>query len=793
MSELDFERQQEENSDSLVGIDFQRLLIAVYKSWIWLLLFLILGLVAGYYVIKYSKPVYRASSLIKLEIQSDASDAGLGMGIGSSLTKQIDNLSGEIEMIKSPLVAKNVINQLNINASYYAIGKVLTTEIYKTTPFFVQVIDGYEKLPFNREIFVTFKNETEFEIGFENQKPLTHKIGDIINFNSYKIALKRNQEMPGIQGQKDFLFVMHDESYLTNYLLNNLEVNIVNKEAKTISIAFQGHNKEKNIDIVNAFDSVYLKHSLEKKQKSQDQSIQFIESQIENTSKLLEESELEIENFLKNFGSVSPEGEFSSLKTKLEALEIKQAELVTSNKSLDNVLKFVESHKSTDNIVPVIFGLENQHIANLIGELNKLIKEEELMKISNKDNTIAYRKISTEISIVKSQMIDHIIENKKYNMAQLKALKENINAFQSTFRTLPSKETEINRIKRYNALYEKFYLMLLDKRIQYQILKAGTVPEFVILSPAHSSSEPVSPQVEKIWFFALIGGLIPGFLFIGINYLLLNLILSPKEVEKKCKAPLLGLVPTFKKKILEHSSLIVDQNPKSAISEALRSIRSNTDFIVGRKNKTMIGVTSTVSGEGKTMFAINYAAVMAMSGKKVIVLDLDMRKPKIHLGFNTTNQHGMSSLLIGQSNLLECIKRSRLDGLDFITSGPIPPNPSELILKPEFEQLLTDLHLLYDVIMIDTPPIGLVTDSFHVLSKADMAVYIIRANYSKKSVIENINNIWKAKKFPNLSVVVNDVNTGSIYGYKYGYGDGYGYYEDDKKEKGYLAKLIQKN
>jgi len=227
MSELDFERQQDENSDSLVGIDFQRLFIAVYKSLIWLLLFLILGLVAGYYVIKYSKPVYKASSLIKLEIQSDASDAGLGMGVGSSLAKQIDNLSGEIELIKSPLVAKSVIKQLNIDVSYYAIGKVLTTEIYKTTPFFVQVIEGHNKLPFNREIYVTFKNETEFEIGFENQKPITHKIGDIINFNTYKIALKRNEAMPGIQGQKDFLFVIHNESYLANYLLKDLEVNIV--------------------------------------------------------------------------------------------------------------------------------------------------------------------------------------------------------------------------------------------------------------------------------------------------------------------------------------------------------------------------------------------------------------------------------------------------------------------------------------------------------------------------------------------------------------------------------------
>jgi capsular exopolysaccharide synthesis family protein len=245
------------------------------------------------------------------------------------------------------------------------------------------------------------------------------------------------------------------------------------------------------------------------------------------------------------------------------------------------------------------------------------------------------------------------------------------------------------------------------------------------------------------------------------------------------------------------STLVVDKNPKSSISEALRSIRTNSDFMLPKKSKQIIGVTSTISGEGKTFFAINYAAILALTGKKVVILDLDMRKPKIHVGFNVDNSIGMSSILSGMTTWKEAVQHSTLHNLDLIPAGPIPPNPNELLLKKEFDDLIDQLFLEYDIIMADNPPIGLVTDANNVFKKCDLSIYVVRSGYSKENVISNINNLYKSKNYTNLSVIINDVNRSNIYGgkYGYGYGYGYGYYEDDGgelKTKSRIKKFFKK-
>ncbi len=240
------------------------------------------------------------------------------------------------------------------------------------------------------------------------------------------------------------------------------------------------------------------------------------------------------------------------------------------------------------------------------------------------------------------------------------------------------------------------------------------------------------------------------------------------------------------------SILVVDKNPKSSISESLRSIRTNSDFMLPKKSKQIIGVTSTISGEGKTFFAINYAAILALTGKKVVILDLDMRKPKIHVGFNVDNSIGMSSILSGMSNWKDAIKKSPLTNLDIIPAGPIPPNPNELLLKKDFDDLIDSLFLEYDYIMADNPPIGLVTDANNVFKKCDLSIYVVRSGYTKQHVISSINNLYKSKNYTNLSVIINDVNSHNTYGNKYGYGYGYGYYEDEKDNSKWYSRWFKK-
>ena len=772
------------------NFSMEKLLLILKKYWYWLPIAIICSLIGGHYYLKYSKPLYLASSLIRLEIQKEASN----IGISTVQTMQSDNnLLSEIELIKSRLVAEELIKTLDLNVSYYAVGNILTTEIYKKSPFRVEVYSDPAHTLFDRDYMVTFISKYQFKLYEKNtdeSKARTYAVGDLIQLGKFRFALQWTGIKEHEIDQKEYIFRVNSKSSLVSYLLGQLMVEASSTEARTLTIAFADNNADKAKDIVNAYDTVYLKQSIEKKQKSQEQTLRFIESQIESTAGKLEEYENNIENFVKRTGSISPNAEYSQVAQQLEEIQKSKEEIGKSIKKFDELLAFIQSNSSKNNVVPLVFGIDNIQIADGVNELNNLFKSREMLKISNKESTVPFKKIELEISIIKSQLLNYITETKKYVAEQSADLNNKMAMLTGQFAGLPNKETELNRLKRFNSLYEKYYLSLIEKQIEYQISKAGTVPEFTILSEAYVSPKPISPNTQRIWIMFILGGVVPVLLFIFLKYMFMNVIYSQQQIESKLLAPILGSIPSYKKK-MSASTLVVDKNPKSSISEALRSIRTNSDFMLPKKSKQIIGVTSTISGEGKTFFAINYAAILALTGKRVVILDLDMRKPKIHVGFNVDNSIGMSSILSGMTTWKDAVQHSTLHNLDLIPAGPIPPNPNELLLKREFDDLIDQLFIEYDIIMADNPPIGLVTDANNVFKKCDLSIYVVRSGYSKENVISNINNLYKSKNYTNLSVIINDVNKSNTYGskYGYGYGYGYGYYEDDGGEHKHRSRI----
>ena len=242
---------------------------------------------------------------------------------------------------------------------------------------------------------------------------------------------------------------------------------------------------------------------------------------------------------------------------------------------------------------------------------------------------------------------------------------------------------------------------------------------------------------------------------IFLKYLTHDKITSLYEIAKYSNGSIgiLGMIPLIQTKI-PISHLIIDKSPKSLLTESFRAIRTNLQFIANEKKSRIIGISSTISGEGKTFLAINLAGIIAFTGKKVIVLDLDMRKPKIHLGFGIKNVKGMSTLLIGKDEIDNCINHSELPGLDYITAGPLPPNPSELIVSNNFLKVINELKLKYDMIVIDNPPVGLVTDGIPVLQMADYPIYVFKANFSRKNFIQNVDRLMNENNLTKLSVVL---------------------------------------
>jgi capsular exopolysaccharide synthesis family protein len=290
-------------------------------------------------------------------------------------------------------------------------------------------------------------------------------------------------------------------------------------------------------------------------------------------------------------------------------------------------------------------------------------------------------------------------------------------------------------------------------------------------------------------------GFLISLILLALKYILHDTISNQRELERATSAPILGAIPIYSKEKMDVSRLIVNRNPRASISEAFRTIRTNLEFVLpSGKKKRIIAVTSTVSGEGKTFVALNLGGVIALSDIKVIIIDLDMRKPKIHMAFDDENTNGISTILIGKHTPTDCIRKTSIESLDYIGAGPTPPNPSELLLRPEFDNLLEELHQLYDVIVIDTPPVGLVTDGILVMKRADLPIYVIRADYSKRYFAKNVNKLIKNNNFSKLSIILNAFRNLSQYGYGYDYSYYKGYADEDidtnsrSKSKGLLTK-----
>jgi tyrosine-protein kinase Etk/Wzc len=326
--------------------------------------------------------------------------------------------------------------------------------------------------------------------------------------------------------------------------------------------------------------------------------------------------------------------------------------------------------------------------------------------------------------------------------------------------------------------------------------EAGTVAGFDIIAPAITPTIPISPKKMLFYGIATGVGIFLSLALVLLQYVLHDTITSQKDLEKLTHLPILGAVPRYKKEKLVYSQLLIHLNPKSSMSEAFRSIRTNLDFMFpnskadkSRFSQKIISITSNISGEGKTFVTANLGGIIAYSGLKVVILDLDMRKPKIHFAFKTDNDKGVSTILIGKHSIEECIKKTEIPNLDFITAGALPPNPSELILTEDFTTLLSDLKKIYDVVLLDTPPVGLVTDGFLIMQNTDARLFVLRADYSKKVFAKNVNRIVQNNKIARVGLILNSVdNNGGAYGYGYSYG---GYYEDNNLKSPTLWERIK--
>ncbi len=746
------------------GIDFEKLGIIIRRNIVAIVIVSFVSILGAYLYLRYTKNVYQSDSELKLDIKQEATVFRIN---SFAEDENLNLISGEIEQIKSRFFLSRVIDSLNFNISYHAKGQVLSEEMYKRSPFTVQYTFKNNSLT-DQPIFINFEEDDSFKMQVGEKGTLVSgKLNSTVLLNDNEFIVRKTSIFER-NHDGNYFFILHSKGDLLNSLLGNLSVVPLNFNANTIRISFKDFNPQKAQDIVNKIDSVYLFYSYDQKNLTNKQKIEWLNAELSQLEKKMEDYEDYFENFtIQNKSSDMDE----DLRRTIQLINKIDSQRFSINKRIGDLNEVIESISSGKSILSIT---QKQFLPSYLNskveELQVLAQQHDRLGLSYSESTFAFKQKERELNNLKAQVNDQLGDLKKDWIKTQLELGRKKDQLEKEFTTMPDKSTQLAKKKRFYKLYEEFYLSMMQSKAEFEIAKAGSIPDFKILSPATNPQNPILPQRPIIMGIGVVLGIVLNFFLIGILYVANNKITSVQEVERTITVPFMGVIP-----VSHHSTItpfhIID-NPKSMVSEAIRILRTNLDFFTSSGKHKVISISSTVSGEGKSFLALNLGGVLALSRKKVILLDLDMRKHKNNLPFETDPSKGISTALIKKHHWQECIARTSVENFDYIPSGPHPPNPSELLLNGEFTEMLESMKEIYDYIVIDTPPVGLVTDGIMAMKRSDLSIYVFRANYSKKDFLNNLQRIITINKLERVAVVLSAMpSSRKTYGY--------GYYDDN--------------
>lgn len=782
------------------GYDPLILRTVLKRFWWWPISFIICFILVAFVYLRYTKPMYESSMVLQLADKDSAKDV---LDI-ENINSKDNELSSVVELLRSELLFGRALGNLNLSISLFSEGQILREERYKSGAFNIQPYALNDSILINQQIEVGYKGN-QIELTYNKngqQKKLAGPFNGHLKNEDFDVVVKVTdaENFKKAADQNYLYFIFNSLPKLTERMISGLNVRPIDPNAKTIDISFRGHNAQLCRDVITALSNAFIEYDEEQKRKGSENIIAFIDSQLDSLAFQLKVSKDSLMNYQQRVNFQDPETQGMSVSSSLIKLEDK---LFIAEDEYNSLLSVKDRLKSNPNrlevyrLLPEMLGKSYEEaLTRHIQELHGYMERKEDLSFELTDESSELRLINRKIESKLATIQQSIGAVERRLMRNVKTLRLKVGELNGELSSFPEKKMEFGRLKGIQELNDKYYNLLTEKKVLYEISDAGYSSSNRILRQAKVDNVPVAPNKRLIYSSFVMFGLLLGLGVVLLKYLTFNEINLIEDLENilPAKASILGGVPLFKYS-MEYSQLIVSEMPKSIMAEAMRKIRTNLSYI--KPDYQTIAVSSSISGEGKTFVALNLGGIIAMSGKKTVLLDLDLRKPKVHLGLDAENVIGMSSLIVGQAKLEDCIKKSSLENFDFIPAGPIPPNPSELLLSDAFTDIVDQLKGMYDVIVIDNPPIGLVSDGIKNLTDADIPIYVFKSHYSKRNFAHRIKELFEMQQLNGLNVILNGVNGGksSVYGYGYGYGGygyGYGYSEGYTEEDAGKFKEIAK-
>ncbi len=735
--------------------------------------------------IKFTLPVYQASSSILVDDEK-SSPSNVSDLLSSDLFGTNLNLPTEIGILRSRTVLQETIIRLNLEVQYWSTTNFPSQPLYPISPLKVEVdtfVRDFKDLPFS--ITVLDSNTYNLEVEYDGDKLPYYYLNQKFSFGEkvitryFSFRLKKGElAKPTIGGTYDFRVRYINK--LVAEMLFNLTAEPLDKEANIVRLTYQDVIPNRALDVLNEIGNVYIDLDIQDKAQVASLTLKFVEEQLNSTGSMLSSNEQEMQAFKEKNKTVDLSEESKSVLQKLNVLDLDRVKNNIEITSLQNLYNYITSNEDITNLAPTSLGIPDPLLVELITNLQSLQAKRKSVSFGVKNDAPAVKVLDQQIRENRDALIENVRSIQKRLTVTRDALNTQLSKYEGSIKQVPEMERQLLGIKRNFEVNQNIYTYLLQKKAETSIAKATAVSDNRILDASALADEPVEPNLKIIAVIILLLTLLVPTVVISSKSLFRTTVLNRDDIGLYTDVPVIGVIGHSGEK----DNIVVSKRPKSAISEAFRTIRTNLQYYGKNDGCKTILITSSVGGEGKSFVTLNLAEILAMQQQKVVVIGLDLRKPKLFNDFGWKNDLGASNYLVGAHTLDQVIRKTENPYLDIIISGPTPPNPAELLSKPLMGEMLAELKKRYDFILIDTPPIGVVSDAFILLNQSDVNLYVVRQGYSRLEFLKTLDDLYTDGKIPNVSIVLNDsdFSTGSGYGHHYGYLDGNAGYYDEREE-----------
>lgn len=791
------ERKDKLGEQSEEQVNIQELLFRYLIHWPWFVVSIIICIACAWGYLRLTTPIYNISATVLIKDEKKGGGASMSsdlekMGLEGFISSS-SNVDNEIEVLRSKSLAREVVNNLGLFVTYMDEDEFPSKELYHTSPVLVSLThQEADKLPGRMEINMILQPTgalgVQITVGEKEYRKQFDKLPAVFPTDEGTVAFFANNDTlsavcpENITKERHITaFINRPFSVLKEYV-NSLSIAPTSKTTSVVVISLENTNTRRGRDYINKLLEMYNINANNDKNEVAQKTAEFIDERIGIISKELGSTEQDLENFKRSAGITDLSSEAQIALTGNAEYEKKRVENQTQINLVMDLQRYMKGNEY--EVLPSNIGLQDAASAGAIDRYNQMLVERKRLLRTSTENNPTIINLDTSIRAMRTNVQATLDATLKGLQITKEDLAREASRYSRRINDAPTQERQFVSIARQQEIKSGLYLMLLQKREENAITLAATANNAKIIDEALADDNPISPKKTIVYLAALVLGVgLP----VGVIYLIgltKFKIEGRADVEKLTSLPVVGDIPLADEKT---GSIAVFENQNNLMSETFRNVRTNLQFML-ENGKNVILVTSTISGEGKSFISANLAISLSLLGKKVVIVGLDIRKPGLNKVFNIPKkEHGITQYLTNTTaNLMDFVRPSDINkNLFILPGGTVPPNPTELLARGGLEKAIETLKANFDYVILDTAPVGMVTDTLLIGRVADLSVYVCRADYTHKAEFTLINELAENNKLPNLCIAVNGLDLNSRkYGYYYGYGK-YGKYYGYGKRYGY--------